>query len=312
MLKQTKVEIALLTDIDMLLFVERGIRGGISQCSKRHAKANNKHLNSFNPDEESTYLMYLDANNLYGYSMMQPLPLNGFEWLDYDHIDQMKSEHIMATSADSPVGYMFEVDLSYPTELHNKHKDYPLCAESSIVPGSKHDKKLLLTLYDKKNYVIHYRMLQCALKQGLVLTKIHRGVKFNQTTWLKPYIELNTSLRMVATNEFEKNFYKLLNNSTFGKTIENQRGRVEIYVRQKYDKRYGVSKLISRPNFKRITIFDENLVAVHMYPTKITMNKPIAVGMSVLELSKVLMYDFHYDRMKPKYGEDIELMYTGR
>lgn len=241
---------------------------------------------------------------------MQPLPLNGFEWLD--HLEQIKSEQINAISTDSPVGYIFEVDLSYPTELHDNHKDYPLCAESSIVPGSKRDKKLLLTLYDKKNYVIDYRMLQCALKQGLVLTKIHRGIKFNQSTWLKPYIELNTNLRMAATNEFEKNFYKLLNNSAFGKMMENQRGRVEIHLRRSYDKRYGVKKLISRPNFKRITIFDENLVAVHMHPTKIVMNKPITVGMSILELSKVVMYTFHYDRMKPKYDDGLELMYTGK
>lgn len=309
MLRHTKVELQLLTDVDMLLFVEKGIRGGISQCSKRYAKANNKHVDGYQAEMDTTYLLYLDANNLYGYSMMQELPINGFEWVE--NVGQIDERAILAIPQDSPTGYMFEVDLEYPDELHDKHKDYPMCAETCRVPGTKAERKLLLTMYPKKKYVIHYRMLQCALQQGLKLKKIYRCLKFNQTKWLEPYIKLNTEMRTKAVNEFEKNLYKLMSNAIYGKTIENVRSRSEIFIRGTYDGRYGAKKLISLPNFKRISVFGEDLVAVHMNTTRIVMNKPIAVGMCVLELSKELMYDFHYNRMKQLYGDNIELLYTG-
>ncbi|XP_031639366.1 uncharacterized protein LOC116351408, partial [Contarinia nasturtii] len=132
MLKYTKVNIELMTDVDMLMFVERGIRGGISQCSKRYAKANNKYMEDYDPNSQSNYIMYLDANNLYGYSMMQSLPLNGFEWC----YKNFTNDEILNISDDSPVGYMFEVDLDYPQILHDSHKNYPFCAENQTVPNT--------------------------------------------------------------------------------------------------------------------------------------------------------------------------------
>lgn len=309
MLRYTKVEIELLTDIDMLLFVEQGIRGGISQCSKRYSKANNKYTPGFNPNIDSSYLMYLDANNLYGYAMMQYLPLDGFEWID---VTSFNEKTIGDISQDSMYGYIFEVDLDYPDSIHEYHQDYPMCAENMLVPETKNDRKLLLTLFNKKKYVIHYRMLQCVLKQGLILKRIHRGIKFRQEQWLKPYIQLNTDLRTKADIDFEKNLYKLLINAIFGKTMENLRLRIEIYLKTVYEGRYGAKKLISQPNFKMSTIFDESLVAIHMNKTKILIDKPIIIGMSILELSKIIMYEFHYNHMKMKYGENIQLMYTGK
>lgn len=303
MLKYTKVQIELFTDIDMLLFIERGIRGGISQCSGRHFRANNKYMDDFDPLKPSSYLMYVDENNLYGASMAQTLPLNGFKWSD-DNIDQIKS-----TADDSPTGYILEVDLEYPTGLHDSHKDYPLCAETRIPPGGKH-KKLLLTLFNKKNYVIHYTMLKFVLSQGLILTKVHRVLKFRQSMWLRPYILLNTVQRTRATNDFEKNLYKLMSNAVYGKTMENLRNRVDIKLRTKWQGRYGAAQLIAQPNFKRRKIFDENLVAIEMLKTIIKMNKPIVIGMSVLDISKVIMYDFHYNYMKKKYEENVEILYT--
>lgn len=143
----------------------------------------------FDPNKDSTFIMYLDANNLYGYAMMQPLPLNGFEWCDA--ATQFDAARILALDDDAPVGYIFEVDLFYPPELHNKHADYPFCCEKVPVPDSSgHIEKLLLTLSSKTNYVIHYQMLKMALSHGLVLTNIHRVLTFNQSRWLKPYIEL--------------------------------------------------------------------------------------------------------------------------
>lgn len=153
-------------------------------------------------------------------------------------------------------------------------------------------------------------MLQCVLAQGMILKKIHRVLQFNQSKWLRPYIELNTKLRTKAKNDFEKNFFKLLCNAIYGKTMENLRLRSDIKLKTYWEGRYGARKLISLPNFKKSTIFDENLVAIEMNKTNILMNKPIAIGMSILDLSKVLMYDFHYNHMKLKYGENIIIVYT--
>lgn len=129
---------------------------------------------------------------------------------------------------------------------------------------------------------------------------------------MKPYIDLNTELRTKATNDFEKNFFKLLCNAIYGKTMENIRSRVDIKLKSSWEGRYGLQKLISDPRFKRCTIFEENLVAVELYKTIIYMNKPISVGMVILDLSKILMYEFHYDYMKTKYGNNIQVMYTGK
>lgn len=288
-----------------------GIRGGISQCSKRYAAANNKYMKSFEDSEDSSYIAYIDCNNLYGYSMMQHLPINGFKWSDHD----FTTDQILSMTDDAAKGYMFEVDLHYPDKLHDLHNDYPFCAENMPVPkpfGERASKqeKLLLTLFDKKNYVIHYRMLKLALQHGLVLKKIHRTLEFNQSPWLKSYIKLNTEMRTRATNEFEKNFYKLLNNAIFGKCMENVRARVDIHLRNKWDGRYGARKLIAQPNFKRRIIFNEDLVAVEMSRTNIQMNKPVSIGMAILDISKVVMYEFYYDFLKKKYGENVCLAYT--
>lgn len=306
MLKYTEVKIELFTDIDMLLFIERGIRGGISQCSKRYSKANNKYMNDFDQTKDNKYLMYLDANNLYGYSMMQHLPIDNFVWCD----ETFSTDQILNIPDDSSNGYIFEVDLKYPLNLHELHKDYPFCAENRLVPHTKNDKKLLLTLFDKHKYVIHYKMLKRVLRHGLRLQKIHKVLKFRQTPWLKPYIDLNTSLRTQAKNEFEKNFYKLLINAIYGKTMENLRSRVDIRLKTSWDGRYGAAKMIALPNFKRFNIFDKHLVAIELTRTHILMNKPIIVGMSILDISKDLMYEFYYDFIKPKYQKNVEMLYT--
>lgn len=235
--------------------------------------------------------------------MLQSLPLKEFRWCN-DDIEQIKN-----TSDDATTGYILEVDLEYPINLHNPHQDYPLCAETCTPPGSKH-KKLLLTLYDKTNYVIHYTMLKFVLSQGLILKKVHRVLKFHQCQWLKPYIMLNTTQRTNAENDFEKNLYKLMSNAVYGKTMENLRNRVDVRLKTKWEGRYGAAEFIAQPNFKRRKIFSENLVAIEMLKTEILMDKPLVIGMSVLDISKVVMCDFHYNYMKPKYGEDVRILYT--
>lgn len=144
--------------------------------------------------------------------MMQHLPHHDYRWC----FERFDTEKILDLKDDAETGYIFEVDLDYPEYLHDTHNEYPFCAENMHVPGKTNVKKLLLTLYNNKNYIIHYRMLKLALQHGLRLKKIHRTLAFHQSAWLKPYIMLNTEMRTKATNEFEKNFFKLLCNAIFG------------------------------------------------------------------------------------------------
>lgn len=183
------------------------------------------------------------------------------------------------------------MDLEYKKKLHNLHTDLPLAPERKSPPGAK-QKKLLVTLYNKEKYVIHYRALKLYLSLGMKLKKIHRAISFSQKDWLKPNIDLNTEMRTNAENSFEKDFFKLMNNFVFGKTMENIRNRVDIRLATQEKE---VDKWLAQPNFKSRTIFTEQLAAVHMSKTKLLFNKAIKyVSMSILDVSKTLMYDFHY------------------
>ena len=199
---------------------------------------------------------------------------------------------------------ILEVDLEYPKELHDLHNDYPLAPERLKIGGIE---TLIPNLCDKKNYVVHHETLKQYESLGLKITKIHRGIKFEESAWLKPYINLNTELRTKAKNDFEKDFFKLMNNSVFGKTMENIRNRVDIRLVTNEDQ---ARKLISKPNYQHRTIFCENLTAIHMSKTIIFFNKPVYLGMCILDLSKTLMYDFRYNYIKQKYKENAELLFT--
>ena len=303
MLKMTKINLELLSDIDMLLMIEKGIRGGISIISNRYGKANNKYMKDYNKKEASKYLMYVDANNLYGHAMSQKLPVNSFYWLTDKEIKNLFKIQVVQFWERTPC--ILEVDIEYPEELHDLHNDYPLCPER--VECDRGVKKLIPNLRHKNNYVVHYKTLIQYLKLGMKLKKIHRGIKFIECDFLKPYIDMNTNLRSKAKNDFEKDFFKLMNNSVFGKTMENIRNRVNIKL---VDTGEQFKKLTAKPNYESRKIFNENLVSVHMKKTSLTMNKPVYLGISILDLSKTLMYDFHYNYIKPKYGNKAKLLFT--
>ena len=199
---------------------------------------------------------------------------------------------------------IFEVDLEYPKELHDLHNDYPLAPEQ--IEMNKVE-KLIPNLRDKEKHVLHHKNLKQYLDLGLELTCIHRGIKFEESEWLKPYIDMNTKLRTKGNNDFEKDFFKLMNNSVFGKTMENIRKRVNIKL---VNDREKAKKLTAKPNFKHLNIFCEELIAVHMKKTSLIFNKPVYLGMCILILSKTIMYDFHYNYIKPKYGDKAKLLFT--
>ena len=201
-------------------------------------------------------------------------------------------------------GYIFDVDLEYPKHLWKLHNDYPLAPEPITVDGVE---KLISNFRPKKEYVVHYQSLKQYLKMGMKLTAVYRALSFKQSPWMRSYIEKNTRLRMEAKNNFEKDFFKLMINSVFGKTIENLRKRQNVRI---VDRRKKALNLSKKPNFERATIFDKNLVAVHMQKTEIYFNKPVYVGQAILDLSKTLMFDFHYNYIKPKYGSKAELLFT--
>ena len=302
-LKITGVSLELLTDSDMLLMIEKGIRGGISIISNRYGEANNKYMKDYDKTKLSKFLMYLDANNLYGWAMTQKLPVHSFKWMSNKEIENIFNNQIVQVWEKTPC--ILEVDLEYPEELHDLHNDYPLCPER--VECDHGVKKLIPNLRHKNNYIIHYKNLMQCLRLGMKLKKIHNGIKFIESAWLKPYIDKNVILRTQAKNNFEKDFFKLMNNAVFGKTMENIRNRVNIKLVNTGEK---FKKLVAKPNYESRIIFNENLVSVHMKKTSLTMDKPVYLGMCILDLSKTLMFDFHYKYIKPKYGDRAKLLFT--
>ena len=379
-LKCTGIKSELLMDPGMLLMFEWGIRGGITQAVHKYASANNKYMGDrFDPKSESSYLQDLDTNNLYGWAMSQPLPTGGFKWTDVNPNEISE----LATRTDK--GYLLEVDVSYPKDLHDSHNDLPFMCErmeingvEKLVPNLRDKKnyiihiqalnqalqhglrldrihraiefdqspwlkayidfntqlrttatndfekdndlpfmcerieingveKLVPNLRDKKNYIIHIQALNHALQHGLRLDRIHRVIEFNQSPWLKTYIDFDTQLRTAATNDFEKDFFKLMNNSVFGKTIENIRKHRNIKLVTTEEK---YLRTVMKPNFKSGVLFGENLMGCEIGKIKVVMNKPVYLGQVILDLSKIVMYQFHYDYMVPKYGlEKLKLCY---
>ena len=237
--------------------------------------------------------------------MSKILPVNGFKWIDNNETAEhvINEEFIKNYNENNNKGYILEVDVRYPKRLHELHSDLPFLSERM-----KSDKcnKLVCNLFNKKKYVAHIDSLKQALNHGLKLKKIYRIIEFNQEAWLKPYIDMNTELRKAAKNDFEKDLSKLMNNSVFGKTMENIRKHRAIKLVTTDKKR---SKLVSEPNYHTINLISEDLSIIEMKKTKVKMNKPIYLVLSILEISKTLMYEFWYDYMKPKYNDNVKLCY---
>ena len=299
--KKTEVKIELLTDIDMLLMVAKAIRGGICNAIHQYAKANNKYMKDYDKNKESSYLKYWDVNNLYVWAISQKLPVNEVEWIE--GTSQFNEGFIKNYDEESAKGYLLEVNVQYLKKIHELHNDLQFSPERKKI---KTVEKLVTNLYDKNEYDIHIRNLKQALNHGLILKKIHKVIKFNQKDWLKPYTDMNTKIRQKAKNNFEKDFFKLMNNVVFGKTMENVRKYRDIKLVTTEMRR---KHLVSEPNYHTTKFVTENFLATEMKKTQILMNKPVHLGLSILDLSKTVMYEFWYDYLKPKYGENAKLCY---
>ena len=306
-------------------FISRSIRGGISLITHRYAKANNKYIpNSYNTNIPDSFIAYFDANNLYGWAMIQYLPICNYKWNVDINIDQ-----ILATEDNSDIGYICSVDLKIPNELHDKFKDYtPACEnvcsadrpefedsqfmqniakELNVKKGKV--KKLIPNLFNKDNYVIHYRHLKLLVELGIEVIELHNVLEFRQEPFLADFIMFNTQKRAESKLTYEKDLFKLLNNSIYGKTVENVEKRIDIKM---VTNENDFIKKVSKPNYKCFKLFNNKLAAIEMNKKQIKYDKPIAVGFSVLELSKYKMYDFHYNVMKKLYPENgqLQLLFT--
>ena len=273
-LKKIVVNFELLRDPDMLLMFERGIRGGITPSVHRWAIANIPYMGyEYNRSKQTEYLQYLDANNLYGWEMSQPLPTGEFQWIEIrEDIEPKKVVDMLVMNSDWGYGYLLEVDVEYPPELHDHHSNLPFMCEKISVNGVE---KLVPNLYDKEKYVIHVRALKQALDHGLVLTKIHKTIQFKQSAWMKEYMDFNTRLRTPAKNDFEKDFYKLMNNSVFGKTIENIRKHRDMKLANNKE---DYLRQVMKPNFNSGNLLGKDLMSCEMGKLKVKMNKPVYLG----------------------------------
>lgn len=315
--KMNRETIDLLQDVDMVRLFERGIRGGLTFVNRHKLQAHIPELN--NNHDENIHLAYIDQNNLYGSSLCRPLPHSEFTWVSEDELQQLSDPtKIQNLDDEGDYGYLFEVDLEYPSELHDATVDFPLAPETDFVDTdlfSTHmmeyykslcitrgvqnryvaNKKLLLSQFDKESYVCHYAILKFYLAMGMKLLKLRSAIRFRQKRFVEPYIRYNSNKRSLAHNAFEKDFYKLKNNSFFGKTMESVRHRIDFRLVNNFEK---LERLASSPLFIDRNIFSDNVVGVHMFKSKVVLDKPVYIGQAVLDYSKLEMYNLYYNILR--------------
>ena len=309
--KMTKETIHLLNDPEMYNLFERGIRGGLTFVNQHYVK-------SETVNDEHVHLKYIDANNLYGSALSKPLPHSEFSWLDDSQLEYFSNpDNIKNIPDDGEWGYYFEVDLTYPNDIKNKTADFPLAPLSGEVTMDmfsefmkefykelrdhgqseyKPCRKLLMTQYDKENYLVHFAILKFYLQMGMILKRVHRIIKFRQKPFLKLYIDTNSQKRADSKNAFEKDYYKYKNNSLFGKTMEDVRKRMNYKL---VNDEHKLEKLVASPLFLDRDIIDEEIVGVKMIKSEVELCKPIYIGQAVLDYSKLEMYKLFYEIIRP-------------
>ena len=339
----SKETIDLITDLDMFYMLKNNIRGGISSVmGNRRITAYNKKkdyqylLDTTDDyieikDEEKfndiikamndpSHILYIDATALYSGIMTQPMPYKDFKFITDYNLDE-----ILSTTKESETGYFIECDLDYPKEIHDKTVYFPFapikrCIKYEELSPWQQEKninkkdsveKLICDQHDKKNYLVHYRLLQFYLRHGMKLSKIHNIISFKQKCWMKDFVENNIHMRNIAKtlkDDFGIEIYKLLNNSVFGKTMENidKYRDIRLLTSSEYDlEQY--KKIISKPTFKDAHQYSKDLIAVEVGNYTKTYNKPIYLGFTILDLSKLQMYETYYDTLLPHFGDRISI-----
>ena len=308
-MKHTDMKLQKFQDKDMILLLGNSIRGGVSSIMG----------SIYEKSREDKKILYVDANNLYGLAMSESLP---YHEIKFD--GNVKLEDILNTLDDSDIGYFIEVDSTYLVNIKEKTEIFPFAHEikkvildefsyymKKIIPDTyTQSKKLICDWSDKKNYLIHYRMLKFYVRSGIIVDKVNEIISFKQCKWLEKYINFNTQKKSQAVNDFEKDFYKLLNNAFYGKTLENVRNCLKIKFFKKDDYKEKIkqqSKLI----FNGIHKSYEKCDSFTFRENEVKMDKPIYLGFAVLELSKLLLYETYYDILQPYFGqENIHLHYV--
>ena len=318
-LKLTNIKLDFIKDKELLLLLENNIRGGISSVmGVRHVQS-----------DENKQILYIDANNLYGWAMSQylptgefaMLPLNPCNYTDNYNLEQLV-EDLLQIPDDNEYGFFIECDLEYPAEIKEKTTNFPFCpyqtkADPDLFsaymnnvnqPNYKPTSNFMCDVTNKSKYMIHYRMFKFYLNQGMKVTKIHTIYKFKQSPWLGKYIDHNTQKRTKAKTNFEKDLYKLMNNAFFGKTMENVRDRtnLEFIDHSQIDQ---ILKRQSKLGFKGIVDHYSKFSVYKFDKEKTVFDKPIYLGFTVSELSKLLMYDFYYNKLQPYWKQSIQLHY---
>ena len=331
MLRTLKQPIGLMSDPDMILMCEQNVRGGVSFVGERHVST--KTTNDFPSVEDyerdvHDNLFYIDANNLYSVAQSAPMPLGDYAWASSEEINHLQ-DNLTHIPDDSTTGYILEVDLEYPSHLHETHDTLPLVATQreftyeTVSPYSQaclnilrtssqakryFSQKLCTDFTRKEKYVVHFRNLQTYLKHGLLLTKIHRVIKFKQSNYLKRYIDICTAKRAQAKTPFEKMLYKLMMNSVYGKFLQDNRKHFEVTISTT---RKSYEKLIASPYYKGHRIISENIVAFYMKRKKIILDRLYATGFSILELSKNHMNRSWYEFIQPILGaQNVSIVLT--
>jgi hypothetical protein len=324
MLRMTKTPIGLLPKRDMYDFVERGIRGGIAVVSKRYAEANNPIVGNFDSGKDKSYIMYYDFVNLYGWAMTMKLPYKDFRWLSDVELVKLEKD-LLSINTEGEDFYALEVDLEYPRNLHDikVHIDLPLAVDKRTIdqsmlspfqknllssfPQIKMGKvpKLVPSFLPKFNYVCHLKNLQFYLQQGLKLKKIHRVLTGKQMAILSEYIALNSKRRQQAIYKYIISFWKGMNNHLFGKCMQNVRNLIDVKVITTEEQ---VSKYGNSPLFYDFREISESMCLFLMKRSEIKLDKPIFLGFAILELSKLLVYHFHYSYVGTVYRDRFNLL----
>jgi hypothetical protein len=317
MLKQSGVQLDIMTDVEMYMFCKKNIRGGVASIMQRYAEANVPEMGQdYDSSKPRCEIIALDCNNLYGHALSQALPEKDFHWLSENEIETLD---ILSIAAEAEIGYILSVDLNYPPKLHEKHSMYPLAPEKISVPPAIWSEyacmlarefenanffktgaeKLIPHLGNRQHYVLHYRNLQTYIKYGMRLVRVHRVLAFKQRAWMRPFVKFITEKRQKSVSDFESNCWKLTLNSIYGRFLMNPDKRINMKL---VHTESIFQKLVGQPRFKSATIYDPSFAGVQLLPVDPVLKNPVAVGFCVLELSKNHMYLFHYNFIQKVLG----------